>query len=145
MTPALDHKQHRSGRRWGWASPVAAANAVHISVARDKAQSGAHPRPVSVAGWITPVTTLFLPVRTCRGFGSGIFPKFERICELTGRQPVLARSRCNVGHHVIYHAFDVPKAYHLERLSSGAGFDDQQPSERITHRVGSFTQGLGNV
>lgn len=86
MTPAHQHQQRGGQRRVG--EPIAAANAAHAFVDHDKFHAGRHSsrRP------------------NCRGFTASALsftPRSMdldeilelRICELTGRQPVLARAQ----------------------------------------------------
>lgn len=142
MTGATYHDQHRSaGRPEGAAIRIAASRARHTCT--DQSNS--------------PARQSILPHRaTCRSprapaffFAPVSIDADEihelRLCGLNGRQPVLARLRAlDTGHHVLQDNADVPEC-HSSNPSRVRVFDEKHRSERITHRAGSITQGLGNV
>jgi hypothetical protein len=66
ITPSHNNGQHRSEHGWGGDPMLAAVCRAHTSAAHDKAQSGAHGRPVGVCRSLRGLTQ-FLPVRTGRG------------------------------------------------------------------------------
>jgi hypothetical protein len=142
------HQQRAAGRR-SWGSSVRAAVYAPHSIVDNQNQSRGHYRArVIFLARPCHASVLHLPglrasafYTICRGdlhrHRRLALPSLERganlktLRDLSGARRQFSRRQL----HVCQDLADVPEAYHLERLSSCAGFDNQEHSERPFTRV----------